>query len=79
MRAEIAKFKGYESPNCGNFDVLVVPDISAGNLLGKSLIISAGAKMAGIVVGAKIPVVLPSRGASAEEKFNSIALCAVTS
>jgi phosphate butyryltransferase len=79
MRAEIAALKGYESPNCGNFDVLVVPNITAGNLLGKSLTISAGASMAGIIVGAKIPVVVTSRASSAEEKFNSIALCAVTS
>ena len=79
MRGEIAELKGYGSPNCGNFDVLVVPDITAGNLLGKALIINAGAKMAGIVVGANIPIVVTSRGAGAEEKFNSIALCAVAS
>jgi len=79
MRPEIAELKGYEGANCGNFDVLLVPDITSGNLLGKSLSISAGAKMAGIIAGAKIPVVVTSRGASAEEKFNSIALCAVTS
>jgi phosphate butyryltransferase len=78
-RADIAKLKGYESPNCGNFDVLVTPNLTAGNLLGKSLIISAHAEMAGIVVGAKIPIVVTSRGASASEKFHSIALCAVTS
>jgi phosphate butyryltransferase len=79
MRAETAKLKGYENPHCGNFDVLVTPDITAGNLLGKSLSVSARAQMAGIVVGAKIPVVVTSRGSSAEEKFNAIALCAVTS
>ena len=79
MRAEIAKLKGYENPHCGNFDILVVPNMTAGNLLGKSLIISAGAKLAGIVVGAKIPIVVTSRGSTAEEKFNSIALCAITS
>ena len=79
MRADIAALKDYDSPNCGNFDVLVVPDITAGNLLGKALIVNAGAKMAGIIVGARIPVVVTSRGASAEEKFNSIALCAVAS
>jgi len=79
MRADIAELKSYDSTNCGNFDVLVVPDITAGNLLGKSLIINAHAKMAGIIVGAKMPVVVTSRGASSEEKFNSIALCAVIS
>jgi len=79
MRADIAEQKGYDSPNCGNFDVLVVPNITAGNLLGKSLLVNARAKMAGMIVGAKIPVVVTSRAASAEEKFNSIAMCAVTS
>lgn len=79
MSAEIAAIKGYKSPNCGNFDILIVPNLTAGNLLGKSLTISAHAEMAGIVVGAKIPIVLTSRGSSAAEKFNSIALCAVTS
>jgi phosphate butyryltransferase len=79
MRADIAELKGYGGDgrkHCGNFDVLVVPNMTAGNLLGKSLTISAGARMAGIVVGAKIPIVVTSRGSSAEEKFNSIALCA---
>ncbi|MDR1649194.1 MAG: phosphate butyryltransferase [Synergistaceae bacterium] len=78
-RADIAKLKGYESPHCGNFDVLVTPNMTAGNLLGKSLTISAHAEMAGIIVGAKIPIVVTSRGSSASEKFHSIALCAVTS
>jgi phosphate butyryltransferase len=79
MRADIAKLKGYPNPHCGNFDVLVVPDMASGNLLGKSLTISARAQMAGIVAGAKIPIVVTSRGSSAEEKFHSIALCAVAS
>ena len=79
MSAEIAALKGYQSPHCGNFDILLVHDMTAGNLLGKSLTISAQAEMAGIVVGARIPIVVTSRGSSAEEKFNSIALCAVAS
>ncbi|MDR2176096.1 MAG: phosphate butyryltransferase [Synergistaceae bacterium] len=78
-RADIAAHKGYKSPHCGNFDVLVTPNLTAGNLLGKSLTISARAEMAGIIVGAKIPVVVTSRASSASEKFHSIALCAVTS
>jgi phosphate butyryltransferase len=78
-RAGIAALKGYESPHCGDFDVLIAPNMTAGNLLGKSLTISARAEMAGIVVGAKIPIVVTSRGSSASEKFHSIALCAVTS
>ena len=70
-----AEKKGYESPLCGDVDVLLMPGITAGNVLCKSLIEWAGAKMAGVVVGAAAPIVLVSRSASAEEKLNSIALC----
>lgn len=77
MRADIAHHKGYACAHCGDFDVLIVPDLVSGNLLGKCLIISAGASLAGIVVGAKAPIVLPSRGSSAEEKFQSIAFAAL--
>jgi phosphate butyryltransferase len=70
--------KGYESPCAGEADILVVPNIHAGNLLGKSLVEMAGAKMAGLVIGAKCPIVLTSRGSSSEEKYNSLILaCAV--
>ena len=76
---EAAKIKGYESQVAGDVDVLVVPDITTGNVLGKALIYSAKGKMAGIVVGAKVPIILTSRGSSAEEKFLSLALAAATS
>lgn len=78
MDAQIAIHKGYYCPYCGDFDILLVPDINCGNLLSKSLMVTAGAKLGGIVVGAKAPIVLTSRGSSAEEKFNSIAIAALT-
>lgn len=71
-----AKAKGFACPWSGSFDVMVVPDITAGNIVGKALVYSAGAKMAGMVVGARVPVVLTSRGASMEEKLLSLSLCA---
>jgi phosphate butyryltransferase len=75
---ERAAVKGYESPCAGDADILVVPNIHAGNILGKSLVEMAGAKMAGLVIGAKCPVVLTSRGSSGEEKYYSLVLaCAV--
>lgn len=79
MSKESAKIKGYTCPHTGNFDVLMVPNITSGNILGKTWIYAAGAKMAGFVVGAKIPIVLTSRGATAEEKYLSLVLsaCAV--
>ena len=79
MDADIAAIKKYESPVAGQADALIVPNIHAGNILGKALTVSAGARMAGIVVGAACPVVLASRGATAEEKLLSILLAAVVS
>lgn len=76
MSKESAKIKGYESPVVGDADILIVPNITAGNILGKSLVYSAGAKMAGFIVGAKVPIVLTSRGSTAEEKYLSLVLSA---
>lgn len=76
MSKEAAEIKGYNSPVSGDADVLIVPNITAGNILGKSLIYSAGAKMAGFIVGAKVPIVLTSRGSSSDEKYLSLVLCA---
>ena len=76
MSAESAKIKGFESPVIEDTDILVVPNITTGNILGKSLLYSAGAKMAGFIVGAKVPIVLTSRGSSAEEKYLSLVLSA---
>ncbi len=73
---ESASIKGYESPVTGDVDLMVVPTITAGNLLAKSLIYSAGGKLAGVIVGAKVPIVLASRGSSTEEKFLSLVLSA---
>lgn len=79
MSAEIAKIKGYECEYCGDFDMLLVPTLAAGNMLNKCMTVSCGAEMAGMVVGAKIPVVLTSRGSSSDEKYYSIALAAYVS
>lgn len=76
MNKESSELKGYSSEVAGDADILVVPNITAGNILGKSLIYSAGAKMAGFVVGAKVPIVLTSRGATTEEKYLSLAISA---
>jgi phosphotransacetylase len=66
--------KGILSPIAGETDVLLVPNIEAGNLLGKSLTYFAGAKSAGIIMGAKCPIVLVSRADTHETKLYSIAL-----
>lgn len=79
MSREIADTKKYDCPYCGDFDMLLVPTMAAGNLMHKAMVICGGTKMAGVVVGAKVPVVLTSRGASTEEKFVSLALASLIS
>lgn len=76
MCRESAAIKGFESPVTGEVDIMLAPNITTGNLMAKALVFSGGAKMAGVIVGAKIPIVLTSRGSSAEEKFFSLALSA---
>jgi phosphate butyryltransferase len=77
ISAEAAAHKGIKSPVAGNVDVLLVPDINAGNVLGKSLIYFAKAKMAGLILGAARPVVVTSRADTHEGKVLSIALGAL--
>jgi phosphotransacetylase len=66
--------KGILSPVAGMADILVVPDLEAGNMLAKPLTFLAGADAAGIVLGARIPIILTSRADSARTR---IASCAV--
>lgn len=76
MSNDVAKLKKFYSPVAGDADILVAPNIHAGNIMGKMLTITCGAKMAGFIVGAKCPIVLTSRGSSAEEKYLSIVMSA---
>lgn len=76
MSREIADFKGFRSPCAGDCDVLLAPNIHAGNIMGKMLTVTCGAKMAGFIVGARCPIVMTSRGSSAEEKYLSIVISA---
>ena len=77
MDKAIAHHKGVDCQYCGDFDALIVPDIDAGNILGKCLIVTAKAEMGGVIMGAKVPIVLTSRGSSAEEKFFSMAVASL--
>jgi phosphate butyryltransferase len=79
INKEAAAIKGFESEIAGDVDVLLAPNIHAGNIMGKMLAYTCGARMAGFVVGGKCPIVLTSRGASSEEKFLSIAVSAAAS
>ncbi|WP_304626296.1 phosphate butyryltransferase [Sporomusa sp. GT1] len=74
---EAASHKGIKSPVAGMADILVTPDIVAGNILGKSLVYIAKGKIAGLVLGAAKPVVVTSRADTHEAKLMSIALGAL--
>jgi phosphotransacetylase len=76
---EAARIKGYQSEVAGDADLLLVPDIVSGNILAKCLTGFAGATTAGLVIGAKVPIILTSRSAEASDKYYSIALAAYTS
>jgi len=74
ISVEAAAIKKIKSPVAGRANVLVVPDLEAGNMLAKSLSFLAGADAAGIVLGAKVPVILTSR---ADNEIARLASCAV--
>lgn len=74
-----ARHKGIGGEVAGQADLLVVPNIEAGNVLYKSLVYFANTPLAGIVVGAAAPVVLTSRADSPATKLNSIALAVIVS
>jgi len=71
---EAAEDKGIVSPVAGRADILVAPDLVAGNILAKQLTFLAGADAAGVVVGARVPIILTSR---ADSEMARIASCAV--
>ena len=71
------RHKHYEAKGAGQADILLVPSYETGNGIGKAMSIFGGAMNAGIVVGAKVPIVLVSRADSAEVKLASVALGAV--
>jgi phosphate butyryltransferase len=66
--------KGIISPVAGRADILVVPDLEAGNMLAKQLSFLAGAEAAGVVLGARVPIILTSRADSASTRLASCAL-----
>jgi len=70
---DAAKIKGFESRVAGETDIMLMPTIEVGNGIGKTLTYFAGGKSAGIIMGAKAPIVLVSRADSHESKLYSIA------
>ncbi|MCL4526194.1 MAG: bifunctional enoyl-CoA hydratase/phosphate acetyltransferase [Gammaproteobacteria bacterium] len=74
---ESAEIKGIQSDVAGDADILLVPDLVSGNILAKDLEYLAGATLAGIVMGAKVPVILTSRSDPARARLVSAALAAL--
>jgi phosphate acetyltransferase len=74
INLDAARVKKINSPVAGQADILVVPDLEAGNMLAKSLSFLADADSAGIVLGARVPIILTSR---ADSVMSRLASCAV--
>jgi phosphate butyryltransferase len=69
-----AQMKGIESEVAGHADILITPDVESGNILAKALAYFAKGRMAGVVVGAECPIVMPSRSDPPQQKMLSLAL-----
>lgn len=77
VSTEAARIKGIVSPVAGRAQILVTPDLEAGNMLAKNMIFLAGADSAGVVLGASVPVLLTSRADSVQARLASIAVGAL--
>lgn len=74
MSLKAAQMKGIQSQVAGRADILITPDVESGNILAKALAYFAKGHMAGVVVGAKCPIVMPSRSDPPQQKMLSLAL-----
>ncbi len=74
---EAARTKGIVSPVAGQADILIVPDLEAGNMLAKQLVYLADAEMAGIVLGARVPIILTSRADNTVARLGSSAIALI--
>ena len=79
ISAESAKVKGIHSPVSGDVDILMVPELVSGNILGKDLEYLAGSQLAGFVVGTKVPIILTSRSDPPRARLLSCAVAALVS
>lgn len=75
ISVEAARAKGIDSPVAGNADILIVPDVESGNMLYKQMTYLLGVEAAGVVIGAKVPIILTSR--AADKGITRSASCAL--
>ena len=78
ISVEAARIKGIESEVAGDPDILLVPDLESGNMLAKQLTFLANADSAGLVLGARVPIILTSRADSVRSRLASCAVALVT-
>lgn len=74
INLEAARIKKIDSPVAGSADILLAPDLEAGNILAKQLIFLAGSEAAGIMLGARVPIILTSRADSMRTRRASAAI-----
>jgi phosphotransacetylase len=77
ISAESARVKGIQSPVSGDVDIVLVPDLVSGNILAKDLEYLAGALLAGVVIGAEVPIILTSRADPPQARLASAALATI--
>jgi phosphotransacetylase len=77
LSREAAELKGIDSPVAGNADILVVPNIEAGNILFKQMVYFLSATAAGVVMGTKVPIVLTSRADPPEARLAATFIAAI--
>jgi phosphate butyryltransferase len=73
----VAQLEESDSPIAGLADILIVSNVEAGNIVAKGLLYFANARMAGLVVGARVPIVISSRADNADTRYLSLAMAAV--
>lgn len=79
MDPQAAEIKGYTSPVAGDADLLIMPNLAAGNIAAKLITTVGGGRTCGVMLGAQVPLVSLSRAATADDKYMSIVLAALIS
>jgi len=79
VNRESAKIKNFDSPVAGDADLLVFPDISSGNFVTKAMVFTARAKYISVAVGARLPIIFPSRASLQEDRYRSLLVASLLS